>query len=121
MLGAVVFSIIKKSNAKQRGVTGEKTSPFDPMAESDPMLDELKELFSKPKPKPQVEPISEDVIKPKLKAQQPIVKQKVPVSKPKKNLETLDVEEEEGFNFIAEEVDLRKAVIYSEILNRPYQ
>ncbi|MCU4163069.1 hypothetical protein [Carboxylicivirga caseinilyticus] len=122
MLGALVFSVIRKAQQAKKNVPrpgSESSNPYDPLDEEEPLMEEIREMFSKPKvPKPQ--PVFE---KPKTEIK-PFAKN---VAKPivKRSIEPLEVinteEEHDPFIFDVEEVDMRKAVIYSEILNRPYQ
>nr|WP_319400193.1 hypothetical protein [uncultured Carboxylicivirga sp.] len=126
MLGALVFSVIRKAQQAKNNVpkpNSNAENPYDPMDEEEPLMEELREMFSKPKA-PQPQPVFE---KPKVEVKsvtKPIVK---PINRPSldrkstKPLEVIETEEEhDGFVFDLEEIDMRKAVIYSEILNRPY-
>lgn len=117
---AFIFSAFRKAQKNKRNTqlpneqipTGEH-----PMDEEEPYIDDLRELFKPRAPKPVQEPVKE---KPKP---QPLFQQaqreKEP-SKPVKLIE-LETEEEQEQEFNQDQIDLRKAVIYSEILNRPYQ
>lgn len=121
MLAAVIFSAFKK---KKQVKTGEPMSentpePYHPMDEED-IMRELKELFQKPKvvePEPvklKVEP------QPFLRTENTF-KVKNKVKEPTKPILEEDECAEEGFVFNKEQIDLRQAVIYSEILRRPYE
>ena len=125
MLGALIFSAFRKQKQAKRPQPmpeDEHRPTYSPMDEDD-VLSELKDLFNQPKeqPRPVVEqpPVQKAVIKPPV---QTVHKEK-PKSKHSKN----DVELEDlnttgdGFEFDKEQIDLRQAVIYSEILKRPYE
>ena len=124
MLAALVFSAIKKSKqSKKRPAAPVETQPdpFDPMEEDEPIIQDLRDLF-KPKPvKPQPVP---EVSKVKTEQAKPF--QKASLSQtPKRSTKTLDIididETTEDNEFLEDGIDLRQAVIYSEILKRPYQ
>jgi len=124
MLAALVFSAIKKSKqSKKRPAAPVETQPdpFDPMEEDEPIIQDLRDLF-KPKPvKPQPVP---EVSKVKTEQAKPF--QKASLSQtPKRSTKTLDIididETTEANEFLEDGIDLRQAVIYSEILKRPYQ
>lgn len=119
MLGALIFSAIRKSKqtARRSPMAEPESSSKDPLAEDEPGFEDLRELFRpkqaqpqpvKIKPKPVVQTVSKPV-------------KKTAVAKKSKQLELIDINEEDAFEFEADELDLRKAVIYSEILKRPYQ
>ena len=125
MLAALVFSALrKKKQVKERPNQPVETSrsPFDPFEEDDNVFDELKEIF-RPEER-EVEPapvIKEEKPKEVLKRIE-YKKEKYVPKKVSKTVELIALEEDyDDFSFIEEEVDIRKAVIYSEILNRPYQ
>ena len=120
MLGALVFSAIRKSKQtkKRPSMPEPDRSSYDPMDE-EPVIEDLRDLFRPKSPMP--EPVR---VKPK-EVVKPIVntpKEKLSNKKPAKPIEVINVDESDGgFEFDAGDIDLRKAVIYSEILNRPYQ
>lgn len=121
MLAAVVFSAFKKKKQVKRAeqMPEEMPTPYHPMDEDD-IVRELKELFQQPKaaaPEPvksKVEP------QPFLKPENTF-KPKNRVKEPKKPIFEEAESVEEGFGFNKEQIDLRQAVIYSEILRRPYE
>lgn len=126
MLAALVFSAYKKqkqSKRQQQPMPEEEHRPaYDPMDEDD-VLTELKELFGKPKAEPK--PVVEEAVVQKVEVKpKPLVIQDEKVSEKVKQepirLEVYD-DEPEGFIFDKEQIDLRQAVIYSEILKRPYE
>ncbi len=128
MLAALVFSAIRKSKqAKRRPPmpeTEDSSTPYNPMDEEEPIIDELRDLFRPKTPRP--EPVPQ-VVKPTQKTPAQSTANRSTsnavhhYTKAKRlEVEALD-EQEGGFEFNTDELDLRKAVIYSEILNRPYQ
>ena len=127
MLGALVFSVIRKaqqSKNKPPMPQSDKSSSYDPMTEEEPLMEELREMFAKPK-RPEPQPVVEKPVQVKTKpVEQTFLKRTNRTITPKKTepLKVINTEDEhEGFVFDTDEVDMRKAVIYSEILNRPYQ
>ena len=122
MLAALVFSVIKKSNqAKKRPSVPMDTEPdpFDPM-EEEPIIQDLRDLFKPRQPRPQ--PATEaSVQKTEPVTVRPTIISRIPhrLTKP---LEVIDLDETSApTDFFEEGIDLRQAVIYSEILKRPYQ
>lgn len=120
MIIAVAYSAFRKAQKNKRTspLPNEDRHPLDDsMDEEEPYIDDLRELFKPQAPKPVTEPVKE---KPKT---QPLFQQaqreKV-VSKPIKVVD-LETKQEEEPEFEQDQIDLRQAVIYSEILNRPYQ
>jgi len=127
MLGALVFSVIRKAQQSKNKPTmseSDKSSPYDPMAEEEPLMEELREMFAKPK-RPEPQPVVQKPVQVKNKTVEKTFSKKTNRTIIPKKTEPLKVihtdDDDEGFVFDADEVDLRKAVIYSEILNRPYQ
>ena len=124
MLAALVFSAIKKSKqSKKRPAAPVETQPdpFDPMEEDEPIIQDLRDLF---KPKPvKSQPVPE-VSKIKTEQAKPFQKESLSQT-PKRSTKTLDIididETTEANDFLEDGIDLRQAVIYSEILKRPYQ
>ncbi|MBI9063374.1 MAG: hypothetical protein JEZ14_15435 [Marinilabiliaceae bacterium] len=124
MLAALVFSAIRKSKQSKKRPAApmeNQADPFDPMEEEEPIIQDLRDLF-KPKPvRPQ--PVS-DVSE--IKTGQAKSFQKAYIHKtPRRSTKPLDaIEPEEAYDsndFFEDGIDLRQAVIYSEILKRPYQ
>lgn len=118
MIAAVVFSAIKKQRQakKQAPIPSEANQPTEA---NDDVFEELKELFQNKEPKIVKKPLE----KPKPK---PLHAQKKSVQiKPKTVTKPVDLKADEeeniGFEFDTEQIDLRQALIHSEILNRPYQ
>ncbi|TRX72274.1 hypothetical protein [Carboxylicivirga sp. M1479] len=125
MLAALVISALKKQKkARAKEVMPDTNEPMQPSVEEEDILADLKDLFQQStEKKEKVVPVQ----KPKPKhvplhmQAKPQVKTKVRnvVQKP------LDLKHDEyendGFEFDKEQIDLREAVIYSEILNRPYE
>ncbi len=124
MVAALVFSAYKKQKQAKKPMQmpdDEVRPSHDPMDEED-VLEELRELFQKPKPKPK--PVYEE---PK------VAQKEMPLHMQKKQMPKKDVpkprpakltpieDEEIGSEFDREPIDLRQAVIYSEILKRPYE
>ncbi|MCG8580430.1 MAG: hypothetical protein MI866_10960 [Bacteroidales bacterium] len=125
MLAALIFSAYKKQKQAKKPMQApdEPVQPdTEAMGEED-VFEELRELFQNPKPKPQ--PVVEQPEK--IKKEVPLHMQKK--EEPKKNdvpkhkpVELISIdEEEESSGFNKEQIDLRQAVIYSEILKRPYE
>jgi len=125
MLAAFVFSIFKKQKKAKQNVPaphGSDQPSYDPTQEED-ILEDLRELFQskeEQRPKATVQKQAPQAT-PLHMRNKPSVQS--PVSKPKQPIfEDNAIEDEEiGFEFEKEEIDLRQAVIYSEILRRPYQ
>lgn len=123
MLAALVFSAYKKQKqAKKQVPMPEDEQPaYHPMDEED-IVDELRELFQKPKvekPTPGVKkpsPVKPAEVKSSKKVE---VRKSKPVIKEEIKLEVFDEVDDMGFD--KEQIDLRQAVIYSEILKRPYE
>lgn len=122
MVAALIFSAFKKSKqAKRRPPMPEQNSPspYNPMDEEEPVMDELRDLFMPKTPK--VEPAPK-VSKPVQQAPAKPASNAIHHYKQTERLEVEDLDDEgQGFEFDTEDFDLRKAVIYSEILNRPHQ
>ncbi len=122
MLAALVFSVIKKSNqAKKRPSVPMDTEPdpFEPM-EEEPIIQDLRDLFKPRQPRPQ--PATE----PSVQKTEPVTGRQTIISRIPhrltKPLEVIDLDETSAPTDLFEEgIDLRQAVIYSEILKRPYQ
>ncbi|WP_439181671.1 hypothetical protein [Carboxylicivirga taeanensis] len=123
MVAALVFSAFKKQKQAKKDVTLPSDPPtYHPMDEED-IVDELRELYQKPKPKKQ-EPVVEKrkgFVSPFANDQRFAKAQEA--QKAKKKPLKVEVLEEEGEDlaFDKEQIDLRQAVIYSEILKRPYE
>ncbi|WP_430814614.1 hypothetical protein [Carboxylicivirga sp. RSCT41] len=125
MLAALIFSAYKKQKQSKRPMQAPD-EPMRPETESmgeEDVFEELRELFQNPKPKPQ--PVVQE---PKVvKKEMPLHMQKKEVLKKTEHAKEEPVklvsidEESEGFEFDKEQIDLRQAVIYSEILKRPYE
>ena len=124
MLAALVFSAIRKSKqSKKRSAAPVETQPdaFDPMEEEEPIIQDLRDLFKPRQPKPQPVPDASEFKTEQVKSYQQtsIPKTQRRSTKP---LEVDDLDETSGTADLFEEgIDLRQAVIYSEILKRPYQ
>ncbi|MBR8536586.1 hypothetical protein KDU71_13510 [Carboxylicivirga sediminis] len=124
MLAALVFSAFKKQKQakKQMPAPDEQAPTYHPMDEED-IVSELKELFQKPKietPKPAVVKSPEKNQATAFRTFKKEVKKTAPTPPPAPVI--LEVEElEEVSYFDKEQIDLRQAVIYSEILKRPYE
>lgn len=123
MIAALIFSAYKKQKQAKKTVQApdEVVRPERDVMEEDDVLEELRELFQKPKPKPVVEePKVEKKVVP-LHMQRKQEPKKTDIAK-QKPVEIISIEEEvEGSEFDKEQIDLRQAVIYSEILKRPYE
>ncbi len=121
MLAAVIFSALKKKKqAKGMEQMPDEVPPIHHPMDEDDMVRELKELFKSPKQN-QPQPKRRQVV---VQPQPVNVKQAGNVtSKPKFSKPIIEeVEEvEDDFVFDKEQIDLRQAVIYSEILKRPYE
>ena len=122
MLAALVFSAFKKQRKGKRNVaTPQETDKrYDPMQEED-ILEDLKDLFQ-PKEQKQTKPAlkKEEPKTPPLQTQ--TTNASTILKSRKRQIDHKPVEDNEiGFEFNKEEIDLRQAVIYAEILNRPYQ
>ncbi|MBK3517476.1 hypothetical protein [Carboxylicivirga marina] len=126
MLAALVFSAIKKQKQakKPRPMPENESRPeHDPMQEpEEDILGELRELFQKP----QQEVVKEEKVK-KVAKDVPLYMQakkketKRAMTSKKEHVKVGELEDDnEGFEFDKEQIDLRQAVIYSEILKRPY-
>ena len=116
-----MFSAFKKQKqAKQRqNMPDEVVSDQQPLDEDD-VISDLRELFNQ-RQAPKVEPAKQPITK--VEKQSPkVIKESVKRthSKPQSEIKIQD-EEYEGFEFDKEQIDLRQAVIYSEILKRPYE
>jgi len=120
MLGALVFSAIRKSKQtkKRPSMPVPDRSSYDPMDE-EPVIEDLRDLFRPKTPMPEAVRVKpKEVVKPIVNTP----KEKPSYKKPAQPIEVINVDESDrGFEFDAGDIDLRKAVIYSEILNRPYQ
>ncbi len=123
MLAALVFSAYKKQKQTKKQVPMPEDEPptYHPMDEEN-IVEELRELFQKPKvekPAPVVKPAA--VARPAV-VRQPMVKVVQPVKpKEKEELKIEVIEDVDDMVFDREQIDLRQAVIYSEILKRPYE
>ncbi len=122
VLAALVFSAFKKQKQanKKKPVFDEDESDYDPMGEDD-VLSELKELFQ-PKAKETPLPKEEKVVKEEplfIQNQKSVEIKKEPVIK--EEIKIVDLKETDESGFDKEQIDLRQAVIYSEILKRPYE
>lgn len=123
MLAALVFSAIRKSKQSKKQPAAPVETPadrFDPMEEDEPIIQDLRDLF-KPKP-PRPQPVSVTEFKTE---QAKSLQQKSRPKTQRKSTKPLDVieteEASESTDFFEDGIDLRQAVIYSEILKRPYQ
>ncbi|WP_430810646.1 MULTISPECIES: hypothetical protein [unclassified Carboxylicivirga] len=120
MLAALVFSALKKKKQvdKSPPVPGEERPEFDPMAEDD-IMGELRELFQS-KAKEEQPVVRPAVKKEPVRFEKDLTKQ---VGKPKVMVKKKEpirlIEDDEVYE--QEQIDLRQAVIYSEILKRPYE
>lgn len=121
MLAALVFSALrKKKKVKEQSRVPDQPahSPFDPLEEEDDVLADLKELF-KPEKKAEPEPVfvKEEPQKVQLPKKYKATRETI---KPEA-IELISLNDDyHEFEFDKENLDLRQAVIYSEILNRPY-
>ncbi|MBS2211671.1 hypothetical protein KEM09_09670 [Carboxylicivirga mesophila] len=124
MLAALVFSAFKKQKQakKQMPAPDEQAPTYHPMDEED-IMGELKELFQKPKvekPKPAAvkSPVKSHTTP--FRTLNKDVKKAAPVPASAPIVLEVDESDEASF-FDKEQIDLRQAVIYSEILKRPYE
>jgi len=124
MLAALVFSAIKKSKQSKKRPAAPVESqpdPFDPMEEEEPIIQDLRDLFKPKQTRPQPVPAVSKVKTEQAKSFQRASIPKTP-RRSTKPLDLIDIEETSGSTDIFEDgIDLRQAVIYSEILKRPYQ
>ena len=126
MVAAVIFSAIKKQRKiKNNGpVPPVADQPSDDTMREEDIIEDLKELFQ-PQRQPQKPPTA--VAKKKQQALPLYMREKEVVKRKDANRiqQVLDEGGGEGhesaFEFDKEQIDLRRAVIYSEILTRPYQ
>lgn len=122
LLGGLIFSIYKKSKQGKQGSpmpSDTSSESFDPMDE-EINIEDLRDLFKPRKPEP-VPVTPKPAPAPKMKpTKQDVTRVRV---KPKSTdpLEVIDLDEESSSDIGYENIDLRQAVIYSEILKRPYQ
>jgi len=128
MLAAVIFSAFKKQRKTKPNmpVPQDADQPgYDPMQEEEEedIIKDLRELFQPKAPKQE---------QAEVKAEQPQavplhMQPKTPVTKTVSQTAVDPIKasqlenEEDYFEFDKEQIDLRQAVIYSEILTRPYQ
>ena len=123
MLAALVFSAIRKSKQSKKQPAAPVETPadrFDPMEEDEPIIQDLRDLFKPRQPRPQ--PATEASVQ----KTEPVTGRQTIISRIPhrltKPLEVIDLDETSAPTDLFEEgIDLRQAVIYSEILKRPYQ
>ncbi len=125
MIAAFVYSVYKKQKKAKNNVPTPQDAnqpQYNDTKEGD-ILEELKELLQQKEKKhsqPPVEKKAPLVVPLHMQAKRNVKKT---VTLPKQNfMEDNPIEAEEiGIEFDKEQIDLRQAVIYSEILKRPYQ
>lgn len=109
LVGALIYSAVKKANKNNEETYTPETSTQDSYE-----MDELRDLF-----KPQIKAKN----KPEVKVVSPAEQQQI-VSTSNLTTETktttISVVEDEYKSILDEEFDIRKAVVYSAILDRPY-
>ncbi|TAJ14642.1 hypothetical protein DMA11_04530 [Marinilabiliaceae bacterium JC017] len=123
MLAIFVFSAYKKSQQAKKKVTPPNQTPHvpDPMDEED-IMKELKDLFQPQQPGKATVPVEKKPVQPVVPTDtNKYAKPQAKISERKISREIkVELEEEgEGNHILDEDFDLRKAVIYSEILKRP--
>jgi hypothetical protein len=123
MLAALIFSAYKKQKKAKRPMQMPDDHPQqegEPMVEED-VFEELRELFQQPKPK--ARPVVQEVKVEKKEVPLHMQRKEEPKKPnlPKEEPVELISVEDESSEFDKEQIDLRQAVIYSEILKRPYE
>lgn len=123
MLAALIFSAYKKQKQakKPMQMPDEHTQPENETMVEEDVFDELRELFQKPKPQqavPEPKPVKDEV---PLHMQKKEAPRKSSMSKQEPVKLVAQEDEYEETEFDREQIDLRQAVIYSEILKRPYE